>query len=261
MGIVLATALCACYGGKRASRDVNLAWQGHSRGEIEARWGTPTTVRREGADTLLIWTRTGHRIRLPSGSASVEIGPGVIDVQGEFSAGAILKTKRHVIARVDQRGIITGLRGYSLRRGAPPELNLRWGVVLGGHVGMGRLDDTADALPSGGLYIGGMLSRTVALVGTYSMAAGKDEPGGAMAFGWGLGVQTWVSARAWLRAGPAMVLAFDPGFNNAGLEPGVAVGGSYAIVRSGNFVLDLRVDLTGGTSTSFGTVGLGVNLN
>ncbi len=258
-GLIVTTT--ACYGGKRATVDVNEAWRGRTQGELVRHWGKPGTVRPMRDGSHLVWTRTGRRITLPYATGRVDVGPGRIDIAGEFSPGSIRTTTHELIAAVDARGIVGDIRGRSLRKGPPSGLNMRWGFLLGGHVGMGRLDDTKSALPSGGLYIGGMLSRTVGLVGTYSMAAGKDDAGSAMAFGWGLGVQVWTSARTWLRAGPAMVLAFNPGFEDAGLEPGIAVGGSYAIVRSRSFVLDLRVDLVGGTETSFGTLGLGVNIN
>lgn len=257
LAVVASGILAACYGGAQAQQDINAAWRGHTRAQLEAHWRTPTSVERDSAGTLLVWTMAGRRLVLPN--ASVSVGPRLVEVRGW--TGGVVPTAKHVVARVDERGLVTDVRGPSPRLGPPPELNVHWGVLLGGHVGMGRLDDTRRSLPSGGLYIGGMLTPTIGLVGTYSMAAGKDDGGGAMAFGWGLGVQTWVTSRTWLRVGPALVLAFDPGFENAGLEPGLAVGGSYAIVRQGGFVLDLRIDLTGGSTTSFGTVGLGVNLN
>ena len=36
---------------------------------------------------------------------------------------------------------------------------------------------------------------------------------------------------------------------------------SYALVRSGSFVLDLRFDATLSTAAAFGTLGVGVNAN
>lgn len=251
-----------CYGGRRATRDVNRAWQGRSRGALVAAWGKPAAVKQRGNDTLLIWTLTHHHITLPSLSGHIDIRPGSIDAEGNFEAGTITKVIRYVVARADAGGTILDVRGPSLRWGPPAGLNMRWGFLFGVHAGFGRLDDTGTPLPSGGLYIGGMLSKTVGLVGVYSMAAGKQSnQGSAMAFAWGLGVQWWPSARVNLRAAPAMVLAFDPGFENAGLEPGLHTAASYALVRHKSFVLDLRVDLTAGTSTTFGTLGLGVNVN
>lgn len=252
----------ACYGGKRATRDVNRAWQGHTRDQLVAAWGKPARVQTHGDQRALVWTITGHHITLPQISGRIDVRPGSIEAEGSFEPGTIRRTFRHVIARVDASGTIVNVRGPSLRWGPPEGLNMRWGFLFGVHAGFGRLDDTGSPLPSGGLYIGGMLSKTIGLVGVYSMAAGKqDGEGSAMGFAWGLGVQWWPSARLWLRAAPAMVLGFDPGFENAGLEPGITTGASYALVRRKSFVFDFRVDLTSGTSTAFGTVGLGVNIN
>jgi hypothetical protein len=250
-----------CYSGARATRDVNDSWRGRSSARILAHWGRPAEVGTEGGLTTLRWRHARRHIELPSASAEVSIEPGRFDARAELRPGSTWKTYTEVVARVDPRGSIVDVRGPSLRWGAPRDANLRWGTLLGMHVGFGRLDDTSTPLPSGGAYIGGMLTPTVGLVGCFSMVSGSDDAGGAMGFAWGIAPQWWMATRLWVRAGPAMILAFDPGFENAGLEPGATGGLSYAAIRSGSFVLDLRVDVAAGTSTAFGSVGVGVNVN
>jgi len=138
---------------------------------------------------------------------------------------------------------------------------VRWGTLFGAHVGMGRLDTTPTPLPSGNIYIGGMLGPTLGLVGAYSLVAGTSDAGGALAMAASLGVQWWPVTRLSLRTGPALLLTLDPGFANAALRPGLASQASYAFVKVGRFALDLCFDLAAGPSTAFGTVGVGVNLN
>jgi len=261
--LTVLACLCGagCYSGARAARDVNESWRGRTRGEIEARWGRPAEVSTEGGLTTLRWRHAHRHFELPSAEAEVAIAPGSLDARAEIRPGSTWKTYTEVLARVDGHGTIVDVRGPSLRWGAPDDVNLRWGTLLGLHAGMGRLDDTSTPLPSGGAYIGGMLSPTVGLVGFFSMVSGSDDAGGAMGFAWGIGPQWWMAARLWVRAGPALVLAFDPGFEDVGLEPGATGGVSYALIRSGSFVLDLRVDVTAGTSTLFGSAGIGVNVN
>lgn len=259
--LVALVAAGGCYHGARAARDVNQAWQGRSRAEIEARWGKPAQAVPNGAMTALVWTHTRRRIELPSGTARLTLEPGNVELYGEVRPGAVWNSITEVMAEVDPRGTVVRVTGPSLRWGAPADANLRWGTLLGLHVGMGRLDDTETPLPSGGLYIGGMLSPTVGLVGCYSMVSGTGDRGGAMGFAWGMGVKWWADARTSVRAGPAMVLAFDAGFEDPTLQPAVNGVISYALVRAGTFVLDLRLDVTAGSSDTFGNLGVGVNLN
>ncbi len=258
---LIAALAAGCYNGAEAARDVNKAWRGHARAEIEGRWGTPAKVTSAGAVTRLQWSHSRRHFDLPSAEAELTIDERGLDARAELRPGRSWESKTIVTADVDASGTILAVDGPSLRWGAPRAANLRWGLLFGAHVGMGRLDDTSTMLPGGGLYIGGMLSSTVGLVGCFALSSGSDDEGGAMGFAWGLAGQWWVSTRTWLRAGPAMVLAFDPGFADAGLEPGVTGGASYALIRSGAFVLDLRADLTAGTSVTFATVGVGVNIN
>jgi hypothetical protein len=106
-----------------------------------------------------------------------------------------------------------------------------------------------------------MIGPTLGLVGTYSLVAGSGDGGGAMGMAAGFAAQYWPINRLWLRAGPALLLAFDPGFENVRLRPGVTTGASYAFIKVGVLALDLRLDLNAGPSTTFGTLGVGINLN
>jgi hypothetical protein len=126
---------------------------------------------------------------------------------------------------------------------------------------MGRLDDTSTPLPSGGVYIGGMLTRTFGLVGFTSMVSGSDHAGGAIAFAWGMGAQWWPTTRVSLRLGPALVLDWDPGFTNTTLDAGLNAAVSFAFIKIGRLALDLRFDVTASRSSTFGSLGVGVNLN
>lgn len=254
-------SLAACYSGGRAARDVNEAWRGRRRANLEARWGKPAAVTERPGGTVLLWSHERRHIRLPSASGSLSVEPGRMDLEAVLRPGEVWNTRTEVAALVDPAGVVAQVEGPSLRWGPPDDANLRWGTVLGLHVGMGRLDDTRTPLPSGGLYIGGMLARTLGLVGTFSMVSGHDEAGGALGFAWGIAPQWWPTTRVWLRAGPAMVLAFNPGFEDARLAPGLSGGASYALVKAGTFVLDLRLDLTAATTGAFGSAGIGVNLN
>lgn len=258
---VASLGLASCYSGAQTSKDINRSWQQHSASEIRGEWGTPTTVTPHQSGTVHVWSVKHHHYRLPTLRAELNVGPDGLDAYGEARAGKTWTSTTDVLVHVDDAGLIKGVQGPSLRWGPPEGANMRWGTIFGIHVGMGRLDDTSTALPSGGLYIGGMLTKTVGLVGSYSLTSGKDEAGGAMGMAWSLGPQWWPMTRLNLRVGPAMVLAFDPGFSNVGLEGGVSGSASYALMRSGTFTLDMRMGMTAGTSTRFGNLGIGVNLN
>jgi hypothetical protein len=45
------------------------------------------------------------------------------------------------------------------------------------------------------------------------------------------------------------------------LSPGAVGAVSYAVVRAGSFVLDVRFDATLSTKTAFGMFGIGANVN
>jgi hypothetical protein len=257
-GALLACVLAACYGEPDATRDVNAAYRGRSRAAIEARFGTPTRVEGEGGTVFLRWIHEHRGVGLPSGHASLEVGPGSFDFEAAIEPGAVWTSTTELVARVDG-DVVTEVQGPSLRWAGPPSsLNARWGLILGVHAGMGRLDDTSTWLPGGGGYIGGMLGPRLGLVGTFELASGSDDDGGAMLLAPGLAAQWWPLARVSLRAGPAMVIAWDPGFENGGLGVGLNAAAAYALVRSGSFVLDLRIDLIGSTNGGSGVVGIGV---
>ncbi|WP_428266745.1 hypothetical protein [Haliangium sp.] len=265
LGGVVATTLVAavagCYSGARATADISAAWQGRTRAELEAHWGAPASHRQQGDGTLLVWSHRRRHVELPVIDGELRVDGDSVEARGLFIPGRIWTSSIEAAAILDPGGTIVRVEGRSLRWGPPNDANIRWSVLLGFHAGMGRLDDTSTPLPSGGLYIGGMLRPTLGLVGTFSLVAGTDSDGPAMGFVWGLAAQYWPETRLWVRAGPAAILAFDPGFENIGFEPGVTTGASYALVKAGSFVLDLRLDLSAGPSTVLGNLGVGVNLN
>jgi hypothetical protein len=58
-----------------------------------------------------------------------------------------------------------------------------------------------------------------------------------------------------------MVIDVDSMRGNAKIAPGGVGARSFAVVRAGSFVLDLRLDATLSTSSAFGMLGVGVNVN
>ena len=64
----------ACYTGPRAARDVNLAWRGHARIELDARLGVPRVMEPQAnGTTLLRWTHRGHdHFELPGGTFALK---------------------------------------------------------------------------------------------------------------------------------------------------------------------------------------------
>jgi hypothetical protein len=254
-------ACAACYTGAPANRDVRASWVGHPRDEIVDRWGTPAATGADGAFGVLQWSHINTQITLPSGTFALSIGPGHVEGAASVRPGEIWHTTTDAAAIVDPAGAIRGVEGWALRWGPPNEENLHWGAIYGAHVGLGRLDTTPTPLPSGGAYVGGMLAPTTGLVGTFSLVSGTSDSGAAMGMAGGVALQYWPITRMWLRAGPALVLSFDPGFNNAALRPGATGGASYAFVKVGTFVVDARFDLTLDTGGGFGTLGVGVGVD
>lgn len=264
--------LAACYHAAPANRDVAQAWRGRTAAELTDRWGAPRL--RQG--DVLVWSYSTDRIELPdlnvdvheatataSAYGSVARGTAVASVpvaEVRYRAGEILRT-RHDAAAFTEGGVIADVQGEALHWGPPNDVNLHWGTILGGHVGMGRLGNTGTPLPAGDVYVGGMLTPQLGLVGTYTFVSGSDMAGGAIGMAGGVAVQYWPVNRLWLRAGPAMLLAWDPGFANGRLEPGVTAAASYAFVKVGTLAVDLCLDVAGGPQTAFGTLGVGVNLN
>jgi len=264
--------LTACYTHAPANRDVQLAWRGRSGAELVDRWGSP--AQRQG--DVMTWSYSTRHIELPAVRADVHPiaavahvdGPGITGtavvqapaVDLAWQPGEIVHLE-HDAAALVPNGVVADVRGEALHWGPPNDVNLHWGTILGAELGMGRLANTPTPLPSGNAYVGGMIGPQLGLVGTYSFVAGSADAGGAIGMAAGFAAQYWPVNRLWLRAGPALLLAWDPGFVNGRLEPGATVAASYAFVRVGTLAIDLRVDVAGGPSTAFGTVGVGVNLN
>jgi hypothetical protein len=281
IALALAAAASGCYQGARVSRDVNEAWRGHARASIEARWG-PAHVVDEVEDTVVLrWLRTRRFVTAPrvevgelsedaEVGGTIAVGPVELGAEVKVAAGApVVVVQRgkvrtrtsEVAAVVDAAGVIALVQGPSWRRGPPRGANMRWGPLLGLHAGLGRLDSTGTPLPSGSVHLGGMLGPRHGLVGTFSLVSGRDDAGGAMGLAWGMAAQYWPATRVWLRAGPALTLDWQPGFDDRTLGVGVTTGASYALVKAGAFVLDLRLDATVRRSASFGSAGVGVNFN
>jgi len=254
----------ACYTGTRAARDVNLAWRGHARVELEARLGTPrvTTAQPDGT-TLARWTHRGHNVTsLPGGGFKLDVTPTSFDVRAEVHAGTAQAVEYDIAtAVIDPNGTVLAFDSGWLAAGIPRSLNARTGVIFGLHGGAGRLDDASSPMPSLGLYIGGMLTARVALLGAYAFVNGRNGDDFVQGHSWGLAVQYWPTTRLNVRAGPAMVIDTDPMPGNTALAPGGIGAVSFAVVRAGSFVLDLRFDTTVSTSSAFGTLGIGVNVN
>jgi hypothetical protein len=258
LGIV---TLAACYHGAAATRDVNAAWVGHGRGEIEARWGHPAQTEAAGDHQVLVWSHQNLHVELPSGFARFSAAPTHVEGEAAFEPGAIWHTTTSAAAFVAPTGIIARVDGASLRWGPPNDANLHWGTILGVHAGMGRLGDTPTPLPSGDFHVGGMLGPQLGLVGTFTLVAGTGDDGSALGMSAGIAAQYWPMTRLWLRAGPAALLAWDAGFDNGRFRPGVTAAASYAFVKAGTVAVDLCLDISAGPSTAFGLVGIGVGID
>lgn len=254
----------ACYTGHRAARDVNLAWRGHARVDLEARLGTPReSAPQPDGTTLVRWSRGGHRnIALPGGSFALDVSPTSFAAHAELRAGSVEAFEYDVAAALlDPNGTVLSFDSGWLAAGIPHGMNARTGIVFGLHGGAGRLDDASTLMPSLGAYIGGMLTADVALLGAYAFVNGKSGDELVQGHSWGLALQYWPTARFNVRAGPAMVIDTDPEPGNASLAPGGIGAASFAVVRAGSFVLDVRFDATVSTASAFGTLGIGVNVN
>jgi hypothetical protein len=275
MRMIPVLALAACYTHAPANRDVQASWRGRTHTEIVDRWGSPATHASAGPADVNVWSFSTTHISLPELNLAIRpiVAGARVDMPGATGAvtvlapdvsvrpGAIWRTTTEAAAVVEPTGVISSVEGAALHWGPPNDVNLHWGTIFGAHVGMGRLDTTPTPLPSGGAYLGGMLGPTLGLVGTFSLVAGTSDSGSAMGLAGGMAAQWWPVNRLWLRGGPALLLAFDPGFVNARLRPGVTVGASYAVIKVGTFAIDARFDLNAGPSDAFGTLGVGVNLN
>ena len=250
----------ACYTGPRAARDVNLAWRGHARIELDARLGVPRVMEPQAnGTTLLRWTHRGHdHFELPGGTFALNLTPTQLDAHAEFRPGSIQAVEYDVAAAlIDPNGTVLSFDSGWLAAGIPRGMNARTGIIFGLHGGFGRLDDASTPMPSVGAYIGGMLTADIALLGAYAFVNGKTGDEFVQGHSWGLAVQYWPTERFNVRAGPAMVLNTDP----VGLAPGGIAAASFAVIRAGSFVLDVRFDATVSTASAFGTLGVGVNVN
>ncbi len=253
-----------CYSGPRAARDINVAWQGHARVELEARLGVPTAIagQPDGASALR-WTRRGHDVQsLPSGHLNVEVTPTSFHLDAAARPGEVRAYDFDIAsALVDPGGRVVRFESGSIAAGIPAGMNARTGVVFGLSLGMGRLDDASTPLPSLSTYIGGMIGPRLALVGAYTFVNGSASGEYVHGHSWAFAAQYWPTVRLSLRAGPAMVIDVDAMPGNAAIRPGGAGAASFAVVRAGSFVLDLRFDATVSTSSAFGMLGVGVNVN
>ncbi len=253
-----------CYTGTRAAREVNLAWRGHTRVDLEARLGVARDqAAQPDGSTVMRWSRAGHRnIELPGGSFALDVTPTSFAAHAELRAGRVERFEYDIAAAVvDPNGTVLSFDSGWLAAGIPQGMNARTGIIFGLHGGAGRLDDAKTLMPSLGAYIGGMLTADIALLGAYAFVNGKSDDDFVQGHSWGLAVQYWPTTRFNVRAGPAMVIDTDPEPGNATLAPGGIGAASFAVVRAGSFVLDVRFDATVSTSSAFGTFGIGVNVN
>lgn len=264
--------LGACYTGAPATRDVSAAWRGHPRAELHDRWGAP--AQQQGP--VDVWTFQTEHIELPDFAASLHPvaavahvdAPGVTGtavVQGTaldvaWHPGEILRVHHSAAALVDGNAIID-VQGEALHWGPPNDANIHWGTLLGAHVGMGLAGSTSTPLPSGHVYVGGMVTPVVGLVGSYSFASATGDSGAVVDQAAGVAAQYWPATRIALRAGPALILASKPGVTDFALKPGASVGASYAAIKVGTLALDVYADVCGGPGVAFGSMGVGVNLN
>ena len=197
----------------------------------------------------------------PNGGATIHARATLIEAAASFHPGGLVKVTTAAVASIDPADRVAAIDGAALHWGPPNDANLHWGTIFGAHVGLGRLDTTGTPLPSGGAYVGGMLAPAFGLAGVYELAAGTSGGGSAMGMAAGVAAVWWPVNRFALRAGPALLLAFDPGFTDARLRPGAVAGASYAVIKVGALAIDLRLDVAAGPSTAFGTAGVGINVN
>lgn len=256
-------AFTGCYTQADVAHEVNAGWRGHAAVEVQAHLGPPNhTVPVADGTTHLRWTAKSKSVTLPSGHLHVDLSPTSFAVDAAVRPGTVEEVEYDVAsAVVDPRGTILALdAGFAV--GGMLGGNRRTGIVFGLHGGVSSLDDARSPLPGLGLYIGGMLGPRHALIGTYSFANGRAADDSCVhGHAWGLALQYWPLERLALHAGPAMVLDTDPMPDSATIAPGAVGAVSYAVVRAGSFVLDLRVDATVSTAGAFGVFGVGVNVN
>ena len=262
--IALTLLATGCYTARRAAPDINDAWRGRARVDLEARIG-PATQQAQQPDGNLALRWVGHGVNiksLPSGHLDLKITPTSFSIDAAAKPGEVEKYEyTRGLALVAPDGTLLEIDA-AFAAGFPSGSNARTGLVMGLTAGMGRIVEAATPIPSVGVYIGGMVHPRLALIGTYNFVNSKDaQTGYAMGHAWAFGVQYWVASRLTLRGAPAAVIHLDPGLVNATFAPGATVGLGYAIVRSGSFVLDVRADAFVSTSALFAMAGIGVNVN
>src|SRR5665647_3811082 len=150
----------ACYTSTRAARDVNLAWRGHARIELDTRLGAPRVSEpRPDGTTHLRWSHRGHtHVELPSGSFGLDLTPNHFDAHAELRPGIVEAVEYDIAsALIDPNGTVLAFDSGWLAAGIPGGMNARTGIIFGLHGGFGRIDDASTPMPSLGAYIGGML--------------------------------------------------------------------------------------------------------
>ena len=152
--------LAGCYAGSSAAGDVNAAWRGHARVDVEARLGRPTAVVPQPDGTsVLAWSRTGVNIAsLPSGGLHVDITPASFEFHAEAQPGVVEKYQFDVAtAVVDPNGTLLRFDSGSIAAGIPKGENIRTGIIYGGSAAAGIFKSATSMRPSLGAYIGGMI--------------------------------------------------------------------------------------------------------
>lgn len=262
--LALLVLVTGCYTVNSASSDINAAWRGRARVELEGRIGAPTQQAQQPDGTLALrWVGHGYDVvEAPSAHLDLKITPTAFALDAAAKPGVVEKTEfTRALAVIAPTGGIVQFDG-AFAANFPEGMNARTGVVMGLSGAMGAFADASSPFPSMGAYIGGMIGPRTALVGSYAFVNGKDpDVGYAMGHAWGFGVQYWPAAGFNVRASGAAVLDLDPGLENPTIAPGGMAAASYAVVRSGSFVLDARFDAILSTSAAFGMFGVGVNVN
>ena len=262
--LALTLLVTGCYTARGAAGDINAAWRGRARVELEATIG-PATQQGQQPDgtTALRWVGHGVKnLELPSGHLDLKISSTAFSIDAEAKPGVVEKYEyTRALAVVGPGGAILDFDG-AFAAGFPSGLNARTGLVMGLTAAGGVFSDATTPIPSASFYIGGMIGPQLALIGNYQFVNAKDSKlGYAMAHAWGFGVQYWPAARLAVRALAVAAIDLEPGLEDAAFGPGGTAGLGYALVRSGSFVLDARFDATVSTSAAFGLFGIGVNVN
>jgi hypothetical protein len=258
-------ALAGCYSGSRAAGDVNAAWRGHARVDVEAKLGAPTAVVAQADGTsVLAWSRTGINVAsLPSGSLRVDITPASFDFHAEAQPGVVEKYQFDVAkALVDRNGMLVRFESETLAAGIPKRANIHTGIIYGASPAFGfHKCSMRHWRPSLGAYMGGMIGPRTALLGAYQFVNAGCEDGSPVGHTWAFAVQYWPLARLNIRGGAGMVLDDAVWLREARLSPGILAAASFAVLRVGSLVVDVRFDSTVSTKTAFGMFGVGVNVN